>query len=560
MSQQDSLGIALIDSLTGQFYSVNAVFAKITGRTEEALRNFNWMSITHADDLQEELNNMALLNAGKISGFQLEKRYRHRDGKFVWINMTIAPVYVEDKSHPRHLCMIEDISGRKQSEEEARNLERYDSLTNLPNLNLFIDRLRSAQLKSTQTHFYGAVLFLDLDRFETFNEKFGRDCGDLLLIEVAKRIQSVTYGENIVARLGGDEFVVLIEALDENAEIASVKVVQHAERIRASLNAPYQLTSQDHHSSSSIGMILFKGREITADSLLKQVEIAMYQAKGLGGNTARFFDSEIQNSGETRPVMEAYLRRALPSKELKLYYQVQLDSELHPVGAEVLLHWNHPTRGVVSPAEFVPIAEESFLIFDIGNWVLENTCQQLSFWSENEETKNLTLAVNVSAQQFKQYDFVGKIATALRVYNVKASRLTLEFKEAVVVNDLTDGLLKMHALKALGVGLSIDNFGAGNVSSTYLQQLPLDQIKIDKRFVRDISTDPNEAVMVQAIIDMTKNLCLQVVAEGVETEAQLSFLKEQGCMAYQGFLFSKPIAIEQFEALLPQTGFLVESH
>jgi diguanylate cyclase (GGDEF)-like protein/PAS domain S-box-containing protein len=552
MSQEDSLGIALIDSLTGQFYSVNAAFAKITGRTEEALLNFNWMSITHADDLQEELTNMALMNAGKISGFQLEKRYRHRDGKFVWINMTIAPVHVEDKSHPRHLCMIEDISGRKQSEEEARNLESYDSLTRIPSLNLFIDRLRSTQLQSTHTALYGAVLFLDLDGFKTFNEKFGRDCGDLLLTDVAKRIQSFMYGENIVARLGGDEFVVLIEALDENAETASIKVVQYAERIRASLEAPYQLNGQDYHCSSSIGMILFQGQEATADTLLKQAEIAMYQAKGSGGNTVRFFDPEIQRAAETRPVLEAYLRRALPSQELKLYYQIQVDSELHPVGAEVLLRWNHPTRGMVFPAQFIPIAEESDLILDIGYWVLETACKQLDIWSEDEETEGLILAVNVSAQQFKQQDFVGKIATFLRIYNITASRLRLEFTEGVVLNDMTDGLSKMHALKALGVGLSIDNFGTGNSSSTYLKQLPLDQIKIDRRFVRDIAIDPNEAVMVQAIIDMTKHLHLEVIAEGVETEAQLSFLKEQGCTAYQGYFFSKPITIEQFEVLLPQ--------
>ncbi|NOU00507.1 MAG: bifunctional diguanylate cyclase/phosphodiesterase [Gallionella sp.] len=415
-----------------------------------------------------------------------------------------------------------------------------------------MERFRSAQLQSGSTGVYGALLFLDLDRFKTFNDTFGRDRGDWLLVEAAKRIQSFMFEENIVARLDGDEFGVLIGSLDENAESASVKVVQFAERIRALLDAPYRFNGQDYLCSSSIGMTLFQGNETAAISILNQAEMAMYQAKGAGGNTVRFFDEAVQMAGETGPVLEAYLRRALSSQALKLYFQIQVDSELHPLGAEVLLRWNHPTRGLIFPAQFIPLAEESDLILDIGYWVLEAACKQLSVWSEYGETERLTLAVNVSAQQFKQYDFVGKIATLLGIYNITASRLTLELTESIVLNDLTDGLSKMHALKALGVGLAIDNFGTCHFSSTYLNQLPLDKIKIDKRFVHDIGVDPNEAVMVQAVIDMTKHLSLEVVAEGVETEAQLSYLKAQGCRAYQGFLFSKPITIEQFEVLLPQ--------
>lgn len=551
MSNDDQIGIALTDSLTGQFYSANPTFANITGRTVEMLLNFNWMSITHPDDLQEELNKMALMNAGKISGFQLEKRYRHRDGTFVWINMTIAPVYVEDKTHPRHLCMIEDITARKLSEEEALNSECYDTLTKVPNRRLLMGRLRSAQLLSARSHQYGALLFLDLDRFKALNDTLGHDYGNLLLIEVAERIQSCVSEKNTVARLEGDEFVVLIEELDNNAEAASLRVAQFAEKIRASLNVPYQLGDQEYRGSPSIGMFLFQGDKEIPDALLKNSEIAMYQAKGTGCNGMRFFDLGMLMATETRPVLEAYLRRAVPSHELHLYYQIQVDSEYLPLGAEVSVRWNHPMRGMVSPAQFIPIAEESSLILDIGDWVLNTACERLAMWAESEQTRNLTLAVNVSAQQFKRHDFVEKIATVLRVYNIAASHLTLELSEDVLLS-VTDGLSKMYALKALGVGLSMDNFGTGNSSLTYLKQLPLDQIKIDQSFVRDFATDPNEAVMVQAIIDMTKNLCLDVIAEGVETEGQLSFLKEQGCMAYQGYLFGKPIPIEQFEELLPQ--------
>jgi diguanylate cyclase (GGDEF)-like protein/PAS domain S-box-containing protein len=546
MSNEAPIGIALIDSLSGQFYSANLAFANITGRTVEALLHFNWMNITHPDDLPAELRNMALLNTGKLSGFQMEKRFRHRDGSFVWISMTVAPVYVEDNAHPRHLCMIEDITARKQSEEGTRN----DALTGIPNRRLLMERLGSAQILSAHNHQFGAVLFLDLDKLKTLNDTPGSDFDDLLLIEAAARIRSCVREENTVARLEGDEFVVLLENVDGNAEEALQKVALSAEKIRAALTLPYHLKGQQQHSSPSIGMMLFQGNEEIADTLLKQAEIAMYQAKGTACNGLHFFDPDMQRAAETRPVLEAYLRHAVSDQQLHLHYQIQVDNDRLPIGAEALVRWIHPTRGMVSPAQFIPIAEESSLILDIGGWVLDNACQQLGVWAESTQTRNLTLAVNVSAQQFKQHNFVEKIADLLRIYNIAASHLTLELTEGVVLGDLTDGLSKMQALKALGVGLSIDNFGVGASSLTYLKQLPLDQIKINRSFVRDIATDPNEAVMVQAIIDMTQNLCLDVIAEGVETEEQLSFLKAQGCAAYQGYFFSKPVPIEQFEELL----------
>ena len=318
----------------------------------------------------------------------------------------------------------------------------------------------------------------------------------------------------------------------------------------AALAAPYQLKEQEHHSSPSIGVCLYRGNTESVDVLLKYADLAMYQAKESGRNAVRFFDPAMQHAVETRGALEADLRHAVPDKQLHLYYQIQVDNEHHPLGAEALVRWVHPKRGMVSPAQFIPVAEESSLILDIGLWVLNTACRQLAQWGGNEQTRNLELAINVSAQQFRLHGFVDVVAAALRSHQVDPSRLKLELTESVVLSDVADVVAKMHALKALGVKLSLDDFGTGYSSLSYLKQLPLDQIKIDQSFVRDIATDPNDAVMVKTIIDMAQNFRLNVIAEGVETEAQLEFLKQNGCMAYQGYLFSKPVPIEEFEALL----------
>jgi EAL domain-containing protein (putative c-di-GMP-specific phosphodiesterase class I) len=276
----------------------------------------------------------------------------------------------------------------------------------------------------------------------------------------------------------------------------------------------------------------------------------MYQAKDAGRNALRFFNPAMQFAVEAHAALESDLRHAVPEKQLHLYYQIQVDSDQRPLGAEALVRWIHPKQGMISPMQFIPVAEESSLILDIGNWVLNTACQQLAVWAGTEQTRYLTLAVNVSAQQFRQPDFVEKIASVLSHHNVDASSLKLELTESVVLSDVSDVITKMYSLKTLGVKLSMDDFGTGYSSLSYLKQLPIDQIKIDQSFVRDITTDPNDAVMVKTIIDLAKNFRLNVIAEGVETESQLAFLKLHGCLTYQGYLFSKPVPIEQFEELL----------
>jgi len=343
---------------------------------------------------------------------------------------------------------------------------------------------------------------------------------------------------------------VLIEEVGLNAEEVSQKVALIAEKIRATLAEPYLLKNHEYHSSPSIGVCLYYGNKEPVEALLKRADMAMYQAKDAGRNTVRFFDPAMQHAVEAHAALEADLRRALPNRELQLHYQIQVDNEQRPLGAEALVRWHHPQRGMVSPMQFIPIAEESSLILDIGLWVLDTACQQLALWSKQEQTRSMGLAVNVSAQQFRRQDFVETVAGVISEHHIDPARLKLELTESVVLSDVADVVAKMHALKALGVKLSLDDFGTGYSSLSYLKQLPLDQIKIDQSFVRDVATDPNDAVMVRTIIGMAQNFRLNVIAEGVETASQLDFLKQNGCMAYQGYLFSKPVPVEELEKLL----------
>jgi len=527
---------------------VNQAFTEITGYSAEEVlgKNPRILSSGRQDKAFYAAMWQQLLKTGTWSGEMWDRR---KDGQVYPKWLTITAINNEQGQTTEYVAIFSDITARKQAEEEIRNLAFYDALTRLPNRRLLLDRFRLALSVSARSNHYGAVLFLDMDRFKTLNDTLGHDYGDLLLIEVAVRIQSCAREVDTVARLGGDEFVVLLEEVDANAKDASQKVALIAEKIRAALAAPYQIKDHEHHSSPSIGVCLYRGNAESVDTLLKHAD-PMYQAKDSGRNAVRFFDPAMQLAVESRAALEADLRHAVPDKQLRLYYQIQLDNDHRPLGAEALVRWVHPKRGMVSPAQFIPIAEESSLILDVGHWVLETACRQLAAWGKREQTRHLELAVNVSAQQFRLQSFVDTVAAIVRIHHVNPARLKLELTESVVLADVADVVAKMHALKALGIKLSLDDFGTGYSSLSYLKQLPLNQIKIDQSFVRDIATDPNDAVMVQTIIDLAQNFRLNMIAEGVETEAQHAFLKENGCMAYQGYLFSKPVPIEEFEVLL----------
>ena len=485
---------------------------------------------------------------GELTASSYETVGLRKDGSEFPIYITGKRVMLNDG--PITVGFIVDLSERQQADAEIYNLAYYDALTNLPNRRLFIDRLKASLLASARSRHFGAVLFIDIDNFKMLNDTLGHEYGDLLLIEVAKRIQSCVRDIDTVARMGGDDFVLLLEDVDENPKKASIEVGVIAEKIRSSLAEAYQIKGNKHHSSSSIGVVLYSGEDVSVNDLLKHSDMAMYRAKDSGRNAVRFFYPEMQLAVEAHVTLEADLHRAVPDKQLQLYYQTQVDCDNRLLGTEALVRWLHPIRGLVSPANFIPIAEESSLILEIGTWVLEAACQQLNKWSRDERTCHLTIAVNVSAKQFKQVDFVEQVARLIHTHEVNPACLKLELTESVVLNDVNDVITKMHALKALQVKLSLDDFGTGYSSLSYLKKLPLDQIKIDQSFVRDMTSDQNDVVMIQTIIDMAKNFQLNVIAEGVETEAQLKLLKQLGCLAYQGFLFSKPLPIDQIEALL----------
>ena len=447
------------------------------------------------------------------------------------------------------LFMVQDITIRKQSEEEIHRLAFYDSLTLLPNRRLLHERLIQSMSISARSGKYGALMFIDLDNFKALNDTQGHDVGDLLLKEVANRLTKGVREGDTVARLGGDEFVVVLESLNSIAHEAANQSEITAEKIRFELSRPYQLKSIEHTSSPSIGVSLFRGHQNSLDEILKQADLAMYQAKSTGRNKVCFFDPAMQAEIEFRVELEKDLRDAIPRQQLELYYQMQVDVSGSIIGAEALIRWNHPQRGMVSPAQFIPLAEDIGLILPVGDWVIEQACIQLKRWEMDPAMRNLRLSVNVSPRQLAQPYFVEQVKEAVEKSGIRASLLKLELTENFILQDLDDAIEKMHELGRIGIRFSMDDFGTGYSSLSYLTRLPLEQLKIDQSFVRDIPGNKNSSVMVRSIINIANNFDLEVIAEGVETDEQFAFLRQYGCNKYQGYLFGKPVPLAAFEQL-----------
>ena len=479
---------------------------------------------------------------------------RRKNGEVYPKWLTISAVRGQDGAVTHYVGTHIDITQRKAAEEQLHKLAFYDALTQLPNRRLLLERLGHALAGSVRNQRQGAIMFLDLDNFKTLNDTQGHDVGDCLLIEAARRLESSVRQGDTVARLGGDEFVVMLEALDGDGLLAA-QVEGVAEKILAALEHPYRLelgaapgNTIDYRCTASIGVTLFGAEAENVDELLKQADLAMYQAKDAGRNTIRFFDPDMQATITQRVALEADLREAVQQGQFLLHYQPQLVGEGNRLtGAEALVRWQHPRRGMVSPADFIPLAEETGLILPLGLWVLETACAQLATWATEPRMAHLALAVNVSAQQFRQADFVEQVLAVLAASGANPQRLKLELTESLLVNNVEDIITKMTLLKAKGVGFSLDDFGTGYSSLSYLKRLPLDQLKIDQSFVRDVLTDPNDAAIAKMIIALAESLGLAVIAEGVEIEAQRQFLARHGCHAYQGYLFSRPLPTEVFE-------------
>lgn len=443
-----------------------------------------------------------------------------------------------------------DISDRKAAEDEIKHLAFYDPLTNLPNRRLLRDRLIPALASSHRTGRKGALLFIDLDNFKTLNDTLGHDMGDLLLQQVAKRLESCVREGDTVARLGGDEFVMMLEDLSAQDIEAASQTEVIGNKILDILNKPYPLASHDYYNTPSIGATLFNGHDKSIDELMKQADIAMYQAKASGRNAIRFFDPKMQTCITALAALESDLRQAIIENQFMIYFQPQVHHNQQIIGAEVLIRWQHPQRGLVPPADFIPLAEKTGLILPIGRWVLETACAQIKAWEDSDFAQNLQLSVNVSVRQFHQVDFVEQILRILHCSGIKPELLKLELTESLVLDDIDDTILKMNELRKIGVCFSMDDFGTGYSSLAYLTKLPLDQLKIDQSFVRNIGIKPSDAMIAQTIIGMAKNLDIEVIAEGVETEAQRILLEQYDCPLFQGYLFSRPVELGEFEQLL----------
>ena len=433
-----------------------------------------------------------------------------------------------------------------ESEKTVYQLAYSDPLTSLPNRRLFQDRLERAILLSNRNRHYRALMLLDMDNFKILNDSQGHRMGDLLLIEVANRLKSNMRVSDTVARLGGDEFVILLGELSENEQSASEQTLKFAEKISKLLSQPYHLDKLVYHCSASIGVTMFRDVGMTIEEVHKRADAAMYQAKNAGRNTVKFYDPQTQAALEARSEMELGLRTAIEQRQLHVYFQVQVDHNSKPIGAEALIRWEHPKLGMIFPAQFIQIAEETELILAIGQWVLESVCSQIKIWESNPLTRDLQIAVNVSARQFHQADFVKVVDDTIKRTDINPSLLKLELTESMVLDDVDDTVIKMHALKTLGVRFSMDDFGTGYSSLSYLTRFPIDQLKIDQSFVRNIGIKPNDAVIVKTIVGMAASLNMESIAEGVETQAQRDFLEQAGCKFFQGYLYGKPVAIEKF--------------
>ena len=443
-----------------------------------------------------------------------------------------------------------DISIFKATEKEIRDLAFFDQLTKLPNRRLLLDRLQQAIASSARSGKIGALLMIDLDNFKSINDTLGHDRGDLLLQQVAHRLQSSVREGDTVARLGGDEFVVMLEGLNEHPLEAAAQTEIVCAKILEALRHTYLLVTHEYHNTPSIGVTLFGNNKHQADDILKQADIAMYKSKYIGRNTVSFFDNKMQEDINFRTALESELRRSLEKHQLQLHYQLQVDDSSHPLGVEALIRWHHPEYGLVAPNHFIPLAEETGIILPIGHWVLETACSQIATWRQSARTRDLVMSVNVSPKQFRQSDFVCQIKDLVRRYDIHPGQLKLELTESLLLENITDTIEIMNSLKELGVSFSLDDFGTGYSSLQYLKSLPLDQLKIDQSFVRDITYDDSDRTIVRTIIMMAHSLNLDVIAEGVETEEQRQILLKMGCKEFQGYLFAEPEPIEKVENML----------
>jgi diguanylate cyclase (GGDEF)-like protein/PAS domain S-box-containing protein len=527
---------------------VNQAFTTITGYSaEEAVgQTPRILSSGRHDSAFYAAMTQTLQTEGAWSG---EIWNRRKSGEVYPEWLTISAVNDSAGVTTHFVAIFSDVSDRVSAQAQIDTLAFYDPLTQLPNRRLLLDRLDQALHAGTRHSRKSALLFVDLDNFKTLNDTLGHHQGDLLLAQVAQRLRGCIRDGDTVARLGSDEFVVMLEDLSDNAQEAATQAETVGEKVLVALAQDYPLDGGSYHSTTSIGLTLFgDAQQESSEEPLKRGELAMFQAKAAGRNTLRFFDVQMQAQVSAHAALEADLRDAVHKQQFLLHYQPQVVGAGRITGVEALLRWQHPRRGMVSPAEFIPLAEKTGLILPLGQWVLDTACIQLAAWAHQPRMAHLTMAVNVSARQFLQTDFVDRVLATLAFTQATPRLLKLELTESMLVDEVEAVIAKMGALKARGVSFSLDDFGTGYSSLSYLKRLPLDQLKIDQGFIRNIVTDPNDAAIARMVVALAESMGLTVIAEGVELQAQADFLAHLGCHVYQGYLFSKPLALEALEA------------
>ena len=537
---------AMVVHRDGRILFANPAAKKLFGA--ESARDWQGRSILdfiHPDSHAAILVRVQTLVSGQPEPM-IEQRFLKLDGSV--FDVEVQGTSIDYDGQAALQTSIRDITQRKQAEAQIRKLAFYDPLTRLPNRRLLLDRLAHAMATSARPQRHAALLFVDLDHFKTINDTLGHQQGDLLLEMIAQQLSTCVREGDTLARLGGDEFVLMLENLSDSALTAAAQAEAVADKILTVLRQSFRLGDTELHNTCSIGITLFGG--VVQESIeepLKRADLAMYQAKAAGRNTWRFFDQQMQAVLTARVDLQKSLREGLQQGQFLLYYQAQVLSNGEITGTEALLRWQHPQRGLMSPGEFIPLAEESDLILALGQWVLEAACAQLHLWSQVPHLAGLSLAVNVSPRQFRQPNFVQQVLAVLESSGADPRRLKLELTESMLIDDVPDVIAKMMALKARGVGFSLDDFGTGYSSLAYLKQLPIDQLKIDQGFIKDLLTDANDAVIAKMVVALASSLGLAVMAEGVETQAQQEFLAGIGCFAYQGYLFSRPLPLADFE-------------
>lgn len=539
----------IVTDTNGVILSANRSFLNLTGYTAEEL--VGQTSRLFRSHRRETEFYQSMWNSVRITGgWQGEMSLKTKSGEHCARWLAISAVRNEAGEVTNYIGSYYDISKLKHAEEKIHELAFYDQLTGLPNRVLLIDRVRHALNTNARHKLFGAVLFIDLDNFKTLNDSLGHDMGDLLLKKAAERISHCIRTEDTVARFGGDEFVVLLGNLGtQRAKTAALQAEAIGEKILAAFAEPFRLDMYEHPCTPSIGVTLFSPEDRNVEELLKRADLAMYDAKTAGRNSLRFFDPVMQTMISARATLEADLREDLKNERLLLHYQPQVDHEGRLIGAEALARWPHSQKGMIPPSDFIPVAESTGLILPLGTLMLTIACRQLARWSVNPRTESLTIAINVSALQMRQKNFVEQVRAIIEQTGANPHRLKIELTESTLVSNVEDVISKMEKLKAIGISFSLDDFGTGYSSLSYLKRLPIDQLKIDRSFVKDILVDANDAAIAQMIIALSKSLGLSVIAEGVETDEQYAFLARQGQLNYQGYLFGRPLPPEDFERL-----------